>query len=236
MHMTFDQTFTGSTLDTQVWNTCFYYAPKGAGCGYYAAKEVQWYLPAQDQVSGGALHLVASPAPTLGTNANSQPEFYACRSGMVTTEPYFDFTYGYLQVVARIPKGQNTLPTLWMLPANHAADVPNIGIMQVIGTGTTRPSIILDPVAGKPIAQSVATADLSAGWHTFGLDWEPGALIWFIDGKAVLTVTSQVPDQPMYFLANLAITDQYSPLRLPGSCTGSMSIRSVQVWQEAAHG
>ncbi len=234
MHLTFDQTFTGSKLNTQVWNTCFYYAAKGEGCGDFAVKEVQWYLPSQDQVSGGALHLVASPLPTVGTNADSQPEFYACRSGMVTTDPYFDFTYGYLQVVARIPKGQNTFPTLWMLPANHATDLPEIQIMYATGTATNRPFVSFLPVAGTQILRSVTTADLSSGWHTFGLDWEPGALTWFIDGNAVFTVTAQVPDQPMYLLANLAITtDQHSPLRLPGSCTGSMSIRSVQVWQDS---
>ena len=169
MHLTFNQTFTGSTLNTQVWNTCFYYAPKGAGCSDFASKEVQWYLPSQDQVSGGALHLVASPVPALGTNADTQPEIYACRSGMVTTDPYFDFTYGYLQIVARVPKGQNTWPTLWMLPASHAADVPNISIMEVIGTATDRPSVVFGPVAGQQITQSVTTADLSSGWHTFGL-------------------------------------------------------------------
>jgi beta-glucanase (GH16 family) len=232
MHLTFDQTFAGSTLNTQVWNTCFYYAPKGTGCSDFANKEVQWYLPSQDQVSGGVLHLVASPVAALGTNADSQPEIYPCRSGMVTTDPYFDFTYGYVQIVARIPKGQNTWPTLWMLPANHATDVPSISLMEVIGTATDRPSMIFDPVAGQPITRSATTADLSSGWHTFGLSWEPGALTWFIDGNAVFTVTTQVPDQPMYLLANLAITDQYSTLRLPSSCTGSLSIRSVQVWQD----
>jgi len=231
MHLTFDQTFTGSSLNTQVWNTCFYYAPKGSGCGDFADKEVQWYLPSQDQVSGGVLHLVASPVPALGTNANSQPEIYACRSGMVTTDPSFDFTYGYLQIVARIPKGQNTWPTLWMLPANHTTDVPSISIMDVIGTATDRPSMIFAPAVGTPNTRSATTADLSSGWHTFVLNWEPGALTWFIDGNAVFTVTTQVPNQPMYLLANLAITDQYSPLRLPASCTGSLSIRSVQVWQ-----
>ena len=187
MHLTFDQTFTGSSLNTQVWNTCFYFAPKGSGCGDFADKEVQWYLPSQDQVSGGALHLVASPVPALGTNANSQPEIYACRSGMVTTDPSFDFTYGYLQIVARIPKGQNTWPTLWMLPANHATDVPSISIMDVIGTANR--STFNDICSGcrnteqrdrprPPISHLGGTRSDS--------NWEPGALTWFIDGNAVL--------------------------------------------------
>ena len=111
-------------------------------------------------------------------------------------------------------------------------DLPNISIMEAIGAATDRPSMIFDPAVGPPDTRSATTADLSSGWHTFGLNSEPGALTWFIDGNAVFTVTAQVPDQPMYLLANLAITDQYSQLRLPASCTGSLSIRSVQVWQD----
>jgi hypothetical protein len=35
----------------------------------------------------------------------------------------------------------------------------------------------------------------------------------------------------MYLLANLAITDAFHPLQLPASCSSSLSLRSVQVWQ-----
>ena len=62
MHVAFDQTFTGSSLNTQVWNTCYWYADPGVGCGHSGVyNEDEWYLPSQDQVSDGALHLVVSP-------------------------------------------------------------------------------------------------------------------------------------------------------------------------------
>jgi beta-glucanase (GH16 family) len=235
MHLAFDATFTGSSLDTQVWSTCYWYATPGAGCGHSGAyNESEWYLPTQDQVSHGVLNLVTSPVSTPGANAQGQPELFPCASGMVTTNPYFDFTYGYLQVVARIPKGRNTWPALWMLPANHATDLPEIDIMEIIGTQTNRPAVAFNPVTGTQRRLVVDTSYLSSGWHTYGLDWEPGSLTWFIDGKAVFAVTSQVPDQPMYLLANLAITNAFLPLRLPSSCTSSMSIRSVEVWQKTS--
>jgi beta-glucanase (GH16 family) len=235
-HVTFDATFTGSTLNTHVWNTCYWYATSEAvGCGHAGVyNEVQWYLPTQDHVSDGVLSLVASPTSTSGTNAQGNDQIYPCRSGMVTTDPDFDFTYGYLQVVARIPKGRNTWPALWMLPANHAADTPEIDIMELIGSSTRQPAMAYHPVVGTPRTNVAQTADLSAGWHTFGLNWEPGSLTWYVDGKPVFVVTSQVPDQPMYFLANLAVTNAILPLRLPDSCTATLSIRSVEVWQKAS--
>ena len=232
-HLTFDATFPGTSLNTQMWNTCYWYVPKGSGCGHPGAyPENQWYLPSQDQVSNGALNLVASPIPTTGTDANGKPQVFPCRSGIVTTDPSYDFTYGYLQVVARLPKGQNTWPALWLLPADHKINTPEIDMMEIIGTGTTRPAMAYHPVEGAALQQATATtADLSTGWHTFGLNWQPGSLTWFIDGKAVFATTDQVPTIPMYFLANLAITDVFQPLALPTSCTATMSIQSVKVWQ-----
>jgi beta-glucanase (GH16 family) len=234
-HLTFNATFTGTSLDTATWTPCFWYALPGAGCTHLGSyPEQEWYLPSQDQVSGGALHLAASPVSTNGTNANGQPTNYPCRSGMITTDQSYDFTYGYIQVVAQVPKGRNTWPAMWMLPANHAEVLPEIDLMEIVGSQTTRALVTFHPVTGAQQSLLVKTADLSSGWHTFGLDWEPGSLTWYIDGNPVFAVTTGVPSEPMYFLANLAITNAFQPLRLPSSCTGSLSIRSVQVWQRAS--
>jgi beta-glucanase (GH16 family) len=73
-----------------------------------------------------------------------------------------------------------------------------------------------------------AGANLSVGWHTFGLSWTRSRIVWFIDGQKVLTIGQHVPHQRMYFIANLAET------RHPHGglgCTGTMLIRSVKVWQ-----
>jgi beta-glucanase (GH16 family) len=234
-HLAFNATFSGSTLDSTIWTPCYWYARAGAGCTHLSAyPEQEWYLPSQDQVYDDVLHLVTSPVSISATNKQGQPEVYPCRSGMITTESSFDFTYGYLQVVAQMPKGTNTWPALWMLPANNAEVLPEIDLMEIIGRQTDRPLVTFHPVTGPQQSLVVKTADLSSGWHTFGLDWEPGAITWYIDGKAVFAVTAGVPTQPMYFLANLAITNAFQPLVLPSSCTGSLSIRSVQVWQKAS--
>jgi len=231
-HLVFDATFTGASLDTTSWTPCYWYALKGAGCTHLGTyPEQEWYLPSQDQVYDDALHLVASPLSTTGTNAQGQTQIYPCRSGMVTTDSSFDFTYGYVKVVAQLPKSTNLWPALWMLPANNAHVLPEIDLMEIIGTRTTQPLVSFHPVTGPVENLGVKTSDLSSGWHTFGLDWEPGSLTWYIDGTAVFAVTAGVPTEPMYFLADLAVTNAHQPLRLPSSCTGALAIRSVQVWQ-----
>ena len=151
---------------------------------------------------------------------------------MVTTEPSFNCTYGYVRIVARLPKDPNAWPAFWMLPSDHATVLPEIDIMEMLGRTSDHPFVTFHPATGIQQQRDLTTADLSSGWHTFGLDWEPGSLTWYVDGNAVLAVTANVPNQPMYLLADLALTNVVAALELPGGCSASLVIRSVQVWQK----
>jgi beta-glucanase (GH16 family) len=213
-----------------VWATCYPWQDVPAGCTNYGNTEYEWYLPGQDQVSGGALHLVAQHVPTPGTTANGAPRQYSCRSGMVTTYPSFRFQYGYVQVVAQIPNGPGLWPALWLAAADQNWP-PEIDILEHWDSDAWS-RVSLHPVGAihnfsyyaKPV-----TANLSVGWHTFGLSWTATRLNWFIDGREVFSDTAAVPRQPMYLIANLA---QASPLRPGGpGCSGTMLIRSVEVWR-----
>jgi beta-glucanase (GH16 family) len=99
----FNPSFAGTHLNTKVWATCYpWVANPSRGCTNYGHTEYEWYLPAQVQVSNGALHLVAKRAKTIGRTKKGKPYLYYCRSGMVTTNPSFKFEYGIVQVVANM--------------------------------------------------------------------------------------------------------------------------------------
>ena len=227
MSLAFTAGFTGSSLDASVWDTCYEWYVAASGCTSYDTGETEWYLPAQDQVSGGALHLVATETPTQGTDANGAPKTYPYTSGMVTTFSSFNFTYGYVQVVARIPGGTGTWPALWLLPQNGSWP-PEIDIMENYGTPNLMEATLhwgaTDQVAYRDVT---SPSNLSSGWHTYGLLWQPGSLTWYLDGQVVYTfMGSEVPSQPMYFLANLAINGPAAP-------SSSFDIQSVQIYQPA---
>ncbi|MCL2483718.1 MAG: glycoside hydrolase family 16 protein, partial [Propionibacteriaceae bacterium] len=44
--------------------------------------------------------------------------------------------------------------------------------------------------------------DLTQGFHTYGVDWEPSQLTFYLDGNAIRTVTSNIPNVPMYIIIN----------------------------------
>jgi beta-glucanase (GH16 family) len=54
---------------------------------------------------------------------------------------------------------------------------------------------------------AIETSDLSAGWHVYGVDWEPDHIVWYVDGveRFRFQDTAHIPNEPMYVIANLAV-------------------------------
>jgi beta-glucanase (GH16 family) len=119
-------------------------------------------------------------------------------SGYLDTLDKQSWTYGRFEMRARLATQQNTSkgiwPAFWMRPTGGG--VGEIDIMEAIGSGAggtewnrTHQTIHHDYERLQP-AQSFTTAfptgtSPSDGFHTYAVQWEPGALTWFIDGKQV---------------------------------------------------
>jgi hypothetical protein len=217
---TFSATFSGSRLKTSVWGTCYPWESQ-AGCANLGntGLEYQWYLPAQDQVSGDALHLVAEQEPTTGGTTE-----YSYRSGMVTTFPSYRFQYGYIDVVAKLPTATGLWSALWLAAANEQWP-PEIDIIEH-WDAKAQYWQYYHP-ANAPRERSVVSEPDPSGWHTFGLYWDQSEILWYIDGHQVMKAVRNVPQQPMYFLANVAVDEQ--GVSLEGD--SSLDIKSVRVWQ-----
>ena len=221
--LTFSPTFSGTALNRKIWATCYWFSPKG--CTHAPHLENEWYVPSQVTVSGGVLRLTAQHKAIKGTDSNGKAKMYSCRSGMITTNPGFNFEYGLVQIVARIPYNTGLWPALWLAASNHSWP-PEIDIMEHWNTDP-HVKVYVHPVGFDPFGGPVATpGDLSKGWHSFRLLWTKTSITWYIDGIKVYATKFHVPHQKMYILANLANT--VTPV---GPCTGTMQIKSVKVWQ-----
>jgi len=223
--LAFDPGFGGSQLNTSVWATCFVWAEPSVGCTNFGNRdELEWYLPSQDRVSHGVLDLTAQRVATAGRTSRGRAKEYSCRSGMITSYPSFQFTYGYVQVTARIPRAFGLWSAFWLVDAEQQWP-PDIDIMD--HWGATDTGVYFHPARGPQVGAHLKTADLAQGWHTFGLSWTASRLTWFIDGREVMSTDSGVPREPMYFIANLA---DYQ-LSATAGCHGSLLIKSVKVWR-----
>jgi beta-glucanase (GH16 family) len=223
----FTAKFSGTLLNKTDWATCYPWSPGPLGCTNFGNHESEWYLPAQDKVYDGALHLVAHRQTTKGRpNSLHRSKWYACRSGMVTTYPSFQFEYGYVKIVARIPNNPGLWSGLWLASANKQ-ETPEVDILEHWGLRKKATGVFYHPGGGLiPFAQHPVTGALWKGWHTFSLRWTRTKLSWFIDGQSVMTDSFYIPHQPMYFIADLA---DYLPHPDKRQCTGSLLIQSVKI-------
>jgi beta-glucanase (GH16 family) len=210
-----DEEFDGNTLNTSLWNTCHWWQEEG--CTIASNNELEWYLPGQVEVSGGALHLTAKRTKVSASDGKDYP----FTSGMVTTgpsghdmPPKLAFTYGKVDVRFRLPAGRGLWPAIWLLPASENSR-PEIDMLEVTGDvpGLLRmhlhPKNRAAPSIGKDF-RLPGGETLAGDWHTISLDWTPDKLIFALDGKHVWQlVDKKVPDEPMYLVMNLAVGGEY---------------------------
>ncbi len=232
MHVVFSDNFAGSSFDTGKWSTCYPWAAEGAGCTNFSNPELEWYEPSQDRVTRGVLSLTASKTATKGLASNGRSMTYPWRSGMVTTHNSFDFTYGYVEVIARMPRGDGLWSALWLLPET-ASWPPEIDLAELWGDNPTLLSVNFHGASSASVFRTFQTSDVTRGWHTFAVDWEPTSIVWYVDGKEVYRYEGgDIPSTRMFFIADLAVTNSvYSHPTVSTPTTASMEIRRVTIFQ-----
>ena len=210
----FEDEFDGADLDQNKWTTCYWWAIEG--CTIASNNELEWYQPENVFIDEGILFLQARKGETQAPDGRLFPY----TSGLVTTGkqvsdnsiPHnFIFQYGYAEIRAQVPSGQGVWPAFWLLPADHYSK-PEIDIMEILGDEPNMAHMTFhfinefeETVQYGETVQS--DENFSDGWHTFGIDWQPDMLVWYVDGVEVWRYKSSlyIPDEPMYLLLNLAI-------------------------------
>jgi beta-glucanase (GH16 family) len=232
----FDDEFGGTSLDTRAWYACYPSAKPGAGCSNNPGLELEWYESQNVTVGGGYARLIARPTKAV--------PHYAYTSGMISTggRPHskatFSYLYGYAEARIQLPAGRGMWPAFWLIPANRTWP-PEIDIMEWQGVTPKDDRCTIHWGTWRHPQQdgsAVRTgANLSAGFHTYAVDWQPGAVTWYFDGRAVKRYADRahVPHVPMYVILNLAIggwlRGQLHPLR--SSFPATMKIDYVRIWK-----
>ena len=203
MQLIFADEFNGPGLDANRWNTCYPWDKDG--CTNAGNHELEWYLPDEVLVENGALRLRARQNPVKGSDGNSYPY----TSGMVSSHDKFSLTYGYIEMRAKMPEGQGLWPAFWLLPQTREWP-PEIDVLEVLcNDPSTLYTTLHYKTADNPHLgnghSTYTTIDLSQDFHTYAVDWQKDLVVWYFDGREVFRVMSNVPAQPMYLIANLAV-------------------------------
>jgi len=138
-------------------------------------------------------------------------------------------TYGYYEARMKVQGGQGVWPAFWLLPTSQKWP-PEIDIMELLGGRTNR--ILLTSHWADALGKSqedsstITGPDFTKGWHTYAVNWQPGRIDWYIDGRMAKSVRSEnVSSEPMEIILNLAIGG-----RLPGNADSTTPFpRTAQI-------
>ena len=75
--------------------------------------------------------------------------------------------------------------------------------------------------------------DLSADFHTYGVLWEEGLVVWYIDGREVRRLAGvRVSDEPMNIIAQLVIGSIWIGEPAASAIPATLEIDYIRAWQE----
>jgi beta-glucanase (GH16 family) len=222
--------FNDTTLNTSNWN---YELGDNSGWGN---NELESYTSSKNNVytQDGFLYIKAI-----------KQGISSYTSGRITTQGKKEFTFGRIDIRAKLPEGQGIWPALWMLGSNiSTVGWPICGEIDIMEELGQQPDKVYFTAHYNNNGHqssggnySLPGASFSNDFHIFSLLWQPTRLKWYVDNKEYFSVNnnqiSGFPmDLPQFFIFNVAVGGNW-----PGSPDAttvfpqSMVVDYIRVYQ-----
>jgi beta-glucanase (GH16 family) len=237
--------FDGKDIDKSKWDF-----DTGNGFYDYAANmwihgwgndELEYYTRDPDNafVRDGMLHIRALKESHMGSGYTSARLKTRKKDG----SPLFGKKYGRFEFRAKLPTGQGVWPALWMLPQEEKyGGWPLSGEIDVMEARGQEPTKVLGTLhfgarwpanTHESIDFILPRKQTIAEFHLYALEWEPGAIRWYVDDHLYATQTfwwsartgeakDRKPsaesdlnpwpapfDQPFYLIMNVAVGGKF---------------------------
>ena len=207
MVLTWRDEFDGPEIDLDNWT-------HEIGNSGWGNNELQYYTERDENsyISNGQLVIEAKEESFGGSNYTS--------ARMITSGQQ-EFTFGRVDIRAKLPEGQGIWPALWMLGANFwTQGWPSCGeidIMELVGHepskvhGTAHWGIQGSPSTFMGGAYNLGQGKFSDEFHVFSIIWEDNSIKWLVDDNQFYSLTSsQVGgnypfNNNFFFLFNIAV-------------------------------
>jgi beta-glucanase (GH16 family) len=187
--------FDGKDIDRAKWDfdigNGFYDYDANQWINGWGNDELQYYTkePENAFVKDGMLHIRAVKESLHGCGYSSARLKTRKRDG----SPLFNQRYGRFEFRAKLPTGQGIWPALWMLPqVEKYGPWPLSGEIDVMEARGQEPTKVLGTLhygarwpANVHSSNDYVLPDKGtiADFHVYAVEWEPGEIRWFVDGK-----------------------------------------------------
>ena len=237
MSLAWADEFNGTEIDLTNWT-------HELGASGWGNQELQNYTarPVNSYISNGQLVIEARKENFGGADYTS--------ARMITMGKR-EFTYGRIDIRAKLPVGQGMWPALWMLGANFTSvGWPHCGEIDIMENVGFEPHTVHGtahygpPNSNQSLNPSGNSYNIPAGqtfadeFHVYTIIWENNSIKWFVDDNQFHSITqSQIGgdynfNNNFFFIFNIAVGGQW-----PGSPDAStvfpqrMFVDYVRVFQ-----
>jgi hypothetical protein len=206
----------------------------GRGNNGWGNGEAQYYTDRSDNVvvEDGVLKITAKREDFSGAQYTS---------ARITSEDKFEFTYGRVEVRAKLPTGGGTWPAIWLLGEDYATNEwPGCGEIDVMEHVGNQQDEIFSSLhfpgnfAGDAITRSTVVPGVSDEFHVYEVAWSPDFITFFVDGEAYHTFANN-PDLPFdsdfFLILNVAMGGTFGGEIDPAFTESTMEVDYVRVYQ-----
>jgi len=201
--------------------------------GFVRNRELQYYTKARKEnarVEDGHLVIEARkedwPNPDYRDNASPRRWQRSRKtadytSASLITRGKANWTYGRIEVRAKLPAGKGVWPAIWMLGTNiREVGWPRCGEIDIMEYVGFDPNTIFanvhmakyNHVKGTGKGSKIKADKPYASFHTYAIEWTPETMNFFFDENKYFTFNNEHGgvdiwpfDQPHYLILNLAI-------------------------------
>jgi beta-glucanase (GH16 family) len=204
------------------------------GAGGWGNAEAQYYTNNTSNVTvqGGNLKI------TLRTENFGGSSYTSAR---LKSENKFEFTYGKVEVRAKLPSGGGTWPAIWMLGQNYATNTwPSCGEIDIMEHKGNEQNKIYGTLhypgnsGGNGNGNSTTISGASTQFHVYKAIWSPNSVKLYVDDVLFHTVINNgtLPFNADFFLIlNVAMGGTFGGAIDPSFTQSSMEIDYVRVYQ-----
>lgn len=219
--------FNKSQVDTTVWTF-------ETGDNGWGNNELQYYTQRGNaDLKNGLLTITARKTEDRYTSAR-----------MITRTKRI-FTYGYIEIRAKLPKGKGTWPALWLLGQNmEQVGWPACGeldIMEHVGKDPGMIHCSVHNLSGNgqtPYTGTIRLDDPFDTFHLYAIDWNKNRIRFLVDNKPVYTYAPEQKneanwpfDKPMYIIFNIAVGGNWGGPVDDTCLPQSMTIDYIRVYR-----
>jgi len=199
--LVWEDNFNGKTIDTTAWTH------EAAPAGWVNWESQRYTNGDNVKLSDGKLLIVAR---------YENGEYTSAR--LITKDKRI-FTYGIIEIKAKLPPGAGTWPALWMLGQNiDKANWPDCGELDILEHVGREPGIIhssvhnLSGYGATPYTGVVKIENPYSRYHVYSMEWTTDYICFYVDGRSIYKYQPVTKDEktwpfdkPAYLIMNIAI-------------------------------